>query len=70
MEKDVFIKDEGEFYTVGFQTEKAKEVLSNQPEQVRSHAYGKELPKIDFAYVSENSIITWCISHNLSIERF
>lgn len=69
MNKDVFIKDKDGFYTVGFQTEKAKEVLSNQTDHIRMQAYGEELPKVDFLNVSINSIIRWCISHNLSIER-
>ena len=69
MEKDVFIKDEGDFFTLGFQSEKAKEVLSNQSEQIRSQVYGDELPKIDFEYISENSLIAWCASHGLSIEK-
>lgn len=69
MEKDVFIKDEGDFFTLGFQSKKAKEVLSNQPENVRMQAHGKELLKIDFANVSENSLIAWCVSHDLSIEK-
>jgi hypothetical protein len=70
MEKDVYIKDEGDFYTAVFQSEKAKKVLNKQPKVVINETYGNEVPKLDVPLESKNSIITWCASHNLTVEEF
>lgn len=44
---DVFLKDEGDFFTIGFQSEKAKKVAPNMlPSE---WLYGKDLPKADIA---------------------
>lgn len=40
MPKDVFIKDEGDFITVGFVSDKAKAYLALQPIEVKKHLYG------------------------------
>jgi hypothetical protein len=70
MEKDVYVKDEGSFYTVVFQSEKAKKVLNNEPQMVIDATYGKDVPKLDVPYEGKKSIITWCASHNLTVEEF
>src|ERR1035437_5232594 len=47
---DIFLKDEGEFVTIGFQTEKAKSVLKNDNVLNKlQYSIGEStLPKIDF----------------------
>ena len=50
MMKDVFLKDEGEFVTIGFETEKARKVLYN--DNVLKKLYYTivqgSTPKVDF----------------------
>ena len=65
--KDVFIKDEGDFVTVGFQTEKAKEIV--RKENI-DNIYGDQVLKLDVVMESQPAIITWLISHGLSWEEF
>lgn len=48
---DVFLKDEGKFFTIGFQSEKAKEVA---PKMLPSEwLYGKDVIKADIVNESK-----------------
>lgn len=70
MNKDVYLKDEGDFLTVVFQSNKAKEAIKKQPQEVINETYGNDLPKLDVDLSAKKSIITWCTSHNLTTEEF
>ena len=70
-QKDVFLKDEGEILTMGFQTEKAKMILKKETSndaKLKSHLYGDELPKLDVDADYKGRIIQWLISWDLSWE--
>jgi len=70
--KDIFLKDEGDFITVGFQTEKAKKIIEKEKKNndLLAHTlYGEDLPKMDIAVESQNIIIEWLISWGLSWEE-
>lgn len=66
MNKDVFIKDEGDFVTVGFQTEKAKQVLKKEKSVT---TYGDELPKVDILNEFITTIKIWCNFNKLTYEE-
>ena len=66
--KDVFLKDEGDFFTVGFQSDDAKKIVKNE-EDAFKELYGEDLLKLDVPNVSKPMIISWLISHNLSWEE-
>lgn len=66
---DVFLKDEGDFFTIGFQTDKAKDVI-NSDYELSEALYGDDLPKVDIANESKPMIISWCVSHDLSWVEF
>lgn len=70
MNKDVYLKDEGEFLTVVFQSNKAKEAIKKQPQEVINETYGNDLLKLDVDLSAKKSIIAWCTSHNLTTEEF
>jgi hypothetical protein len=65
MEKtDCFIKDEGDFITIGFVSERAKEIIKhNAPNDV---LYGDDVLKMDIELKSKQGIVTWLVSHNLT----
>lgn len=67
-QKDVFIKDEGDIITIGFQSDKSKEFAKKQKE-LKESLYGNNLPKMDLMKHSKNLILTWLISHGLSWEE-
>lgn len=66
--KDIFIKDEGDFITVGFQSDKAKEVLSTDKE-LSKITYGNELPKIDLDSKGICEVKLWCGENQLTYEE-
>jgi hypothetical protein len=70
MNKDVYLKDEGDFITVVFQSDKAKKAVKKQPQRVIDNIYGNDLPKLDVDLTAKKSIIAWCASHELTIEEF
>jgi hypothetical protein len=65
---DVFLKDEGDFFTIGFQTDNAKKIVSKENDAFKE-LYGKDVPKLDVINKSKPMIISWLISHNLSWEE-
>ena len=68
-EKDVYIKDEGDFLTVCFQTPKAIETLTRQPKEIQDRLYGSDdYKKLDIDLGQEKQILLFAISHDLSIE--
>lgn len=70
MNKDIYLKDEGEFITVVFQTERAKKALKTESNEVLNATYGNDLPKLDIPLESKNDIIKWCVTHSLTMEEF
>jgi hypothetical protein len=62
---DVYVKDEGDFATVIFQTPKAQKIAK---ESVQGDLYGKELLKVDVDTTFVSKFLTWAVSHNLSFE--
>ncbi len=76
VKKDCFIKDEGDFFTLGFVSEAAKEILRKETSKPSDWVgiYGDKILKMDFESVNNNKskklIIVWLISHNLSWEEF
>lgn len=68
-QKDVFIKDDGDIITVGFQSLKSKKVIENEKKEIKNSLYGNELPKLDLMKHSKQLVYTWLISHGLSWEE-
>lgn len=72
-QKDVYIKDEGEFATICFQSDKAKELVKNDA-NVKDHLNigkaidGGESVKLDVDVQSVPDLEIWLISHDLSWE--
>ena len=65
--EDVYIKDEGEFTTVCFMTDKAKELIKKElSNEYQDALYGETIFKLDIKNESIKSIISWCISHSLN----
>jgi len=66
MNVDVHIKDEGDFATVCFMTDEAKENIQkeNLPDDM---IYGEEVLKMDIMVESVKEILLWCVSHDLSV---
>ncbi len=72
---DYFIKDEGEFFTIGFISDKAKELINlelinNLDLYNLVNSHGEEVIKLDMLNEHKNSMITWAVSHNLYGEEF
>ena len=68
---DVFLKDEGNFVTIGFQTEKAKTVLYNDNvlEALR-YSYGKgNVLKVDFPMEAIEYIKKFLDANELTYEE-
>ena len=72
--KDVFIKDEGDFVTIVFDTELAQSILKKEKSDVLKHVvWGtnldeKPIAKLDILKESIPMIQAWLVSHNLSWE--
>ena len=69
---DVFLKDEGEFVTISFQTERAKTVLYNDNvlEALR-YSYGKcNVLKVDFPMEAIEYIKKFLDANELTYEEF
>jgi hypothetical protein len=74
---DVFLKDEGDFVTIGFQTERAKIVLYN--DNVLSKLYykiegsiyskGSSIPKVDFPMEAIKYIKNFLEANELTYEE-
>jgi len=73
MEKDVFIKDEGDVLTIGFVSKQSQELIRKElGGDAETILYGNDVLKIDVDNddTIEKELITWCVSHNLSVESF
>jgi hypothetical protein len=70
--KDVFIKDEGDFVTVIFESELSQKALDKQPQGVKDQFHtgtglnGEKVSKLDISKESLLNIQAWLVSHNLS----
>jgi hypothetical protein len=67
-ETDVFLKDEGEFVTIGFESEKAQKVMRNDNMLNKlSYTIGDgKLPKVDFPMCAIQYIRNFLIANNLA----
>jgi hypothetical protein len=74
MSKDAFIKDEGDFVTVIFESELAHKALETQPQAVKDQLKtgtslnGTKVSKLDILTESIPMIQAFLVSHNLSWE--
>ena len=77
---DVFLKDEGEFVTIGFQTEKAQKVLYNDgvlkklyycitEDNMTVHNLKGKLPKVDFPTEGLIYVKKFLITNGLTYEE-
>ena len=70
--KDVFIKDEGDFVTVIFESELSQKALDKQPQGVKDQFHtgtglnGEKIVKLDILKESLLNIQAFLVSHNLS----
>ena len=76
---DYFIKDEGEFLTIGFKTQKAKDAIKTAIENQTGFVGNNkeimlnqlnEIFEMCISPGSKNNFISWAISHNLSGKDF
>ena len=66
---DIYIKDEGDFLTICFQTPEAIKALRDQPIEVLEHLYGSDgYKKLDIDSSQVNMIVGFAISYNLSFD--
>lgn len=67
--KDICLKDEGDFTTVIFMTNKAQQALKSDPmyNEFKEHVYGDKVLKIDIANESIRNILAWAVTHRLTI---
>jgi hypothetical protein len=67
---DVFLKDEGEFVTIGFETEKAKEILKkdNVLNPLSYSLCNGSILKVDFPMVAINTIREFLEANDLTFE--
>lgn len=68
--KDIYIKDEGDFATVIFQTPNAIEALNKQSKEVITACYGisNNCRKLDIDNGQVPNIVAFASSHGLSID--
>jgi hypothetical protein len=77
---DVFLKDEGEFVTIGFQTEKARTVLYNDgvlkklyycitEDNMTVHNLKGKLPKVDFPVDGIKYVKKFLTANDLTFEE-
>lgn len=67
-ETDVFLKDEGDFVTIGFESEKAQKIMRNDNVLNKlSYTIGDgKLPKVDFPMCAIQYIRNFLIANNLA----
>jgi hypothetical protein len=72
-QKDVYIKDEGEFATICFQSNRAKSIIKSDYDVVKHLNIGKNIDgsesvKLDLNVQSIPNIESWLITNDLSWE--
>lgn len=73
--KDVFIKDEGDFVTVIFESKLSQKIVKKESAEVRKELQvcngldGKTIIKLDILLECLSNIHAWLVSHNLSWEQ-
>jgi len=68
MNEDIIIKDEGEFFTVSFQTLKAKMVVLNH--FPKDWIYGDDALKLDLVIESKPEFLKLIEAKNLTVFEF
>jgi len=69
--KDYFIKDEGEFFTLGLVSEKAKNLFWEQSDNHKLNSYyDGDVLKVNILNEFKPLVIGWFVSHNLRGEKF
>jgi hypothetical protein len=67
--KDCFLKDEGDFFTLGFQSEKAKKILSDNINLNKlSYSIENNLPKINISIELLDDIIAFLNNSELTYD--
>jgi hypothetical protein len=67
--KDCFLKDEGDFFTLGFQSEKAKKILSDNINLNKlSYSIENNLPKINISIELLDDIIVFLNNSELTYD--
>jgi hypothetical protein len=68
-EKDCFVKDEGDFFTLGFQSEKAKQVLSNNADlKELSYSIGGNVQKVDLPVELLKDTFVFLVENHLTYD--
>ena len=62
---DVYVKDEGDFATIIFQTPKAQKIAR---ENVQGDLYGEDVLKVDVDLSFVPKFLGWALTHNLSFD--
>jgi len=69
--KDYFIKDEGEFFTLGLNSKKAKNLFWVQSDNHKlTSYYDGDVLKANILNEFKPLVIAWLVSHNLRGEEF
>ena len=68
---DVFLKDEGDFITIGFQTEKAQKLM--YADETLNKLYyvigNNEIPKVDLPMASIENVKSYLLKNDLTFEE-
>jgi hypothetical protein len=73
--KDVFIKDEGDFVTVIFESKLSQKIVNKESAEVKEKLQickgfnGEPIIKLDILRESVSMIHAWLVSHSLSFEQ-
>jgi hypothetical protein len=71
MEKDVFIKDEGDFITIGFQSEKSQKLMYADETLNKLYyvIHNGEVPKVDLPMASIDNVKSYLDKNDLTFEE-
>lgn len=67
---DIYVKDEGDFSTVIFQSKKAVKLIKQDDvyRKNKDSFYGKDVIKVDIENSSVVGMLSWAVSHNLTMD--
>jgi hypothetical protein len=66
---DVFLKDEGDFFTLGFQTEKAKKVLSENKDMAElAYSIAGNVQKVDLPVELLKDTFVFLVENHLTYD--
>jgi hypothetical protein len=68
-EKDCFVKDEGDFFTLGFQSEKAKKVLSENKDMTElAYSFTGNVQKVDLPIELLKDTFVFLVENHLTYD--